>query len=193
MQHFLNASFAAEAATHKYVELVNATAIDALSEPAACSEAASEARRRNLDILSGKQGEIAMKACCAMLVDYQIGSWANLAMDRAQRFRLACALLLSAGEAYMRLVFSYQQPKFQIFEVGREEEFNDERVKAVAQPIVTKKEKCAQCVDRFSHVWAKRAVHPNIAVRKRAFRSLKRMVHSFCASDKQGRSTHSSD
>ena len=155
MQDFLNSSFAAEAAVHKFVELSSSLPLDAISEPSENAEARAESKRLNLEILSGRRGKQAVRECFALLASYTGGHWTDLQMPRAGKLDLANGIMQLIADAYRRLVFAYElQPKFQVFAAGESLEYNEARITRVCQPILDKQRHCEGCVCKFSAIWS---------------------------------------
>ena len=151
-QHFLNATFAADAATQKFAEIASALPIDSLNADGDYAAAQNDAMTKNLDIMSGRKGWQVIREGFGLLSSYTAGHWVDISLPRDRMFDLACGLVQSISELYFRLVFPYEvQPKFQIFAAASC--VDADAAAAICTPILELDEKCPSCVDPFARTW----------------------------------------
>ena len=178
VQHYLNHSFAAEAATSEVVKSLK------LAASADNSETSTDFKKQlkaavaaNLDIITGERGRQVVREFSQLLTDFGHEAWARTDYDDKEKFDSCEVQLLCIGEAWWRLVFKMEsQPKLQIMKVCAADEYDDLSVQSVAQPFLDKAVACKDCVGPyFTLVWARRLCdrRPGAGVRRRAFSSMK--------------------
>ena len=156
LQHYLNAAFAAEAATTIFVERTCRTSTESTVEAPETVEARADAKQKNLGIISGRRGEQAVRECFAMMKSYSTGAWAEVALPRHRKHALGCSLVRLITDAWWRLVFYYRQPKFEVFAACALEHQDQTLAAQICTPLEQRGVACHMCLDRFARIWIAR-------------------------------------
>ena len=91
----------------------------------ACSldEALNDAAQVNFKIVSGQAGLGAISSYEAMLCNYAHGSWGRLREPRACQEEDSILILSVVGDAWKRLVFDFDVPRFGTFAAAAESRY----------------------------------------------------------------------
>jgi len=173
LQRFLNHAFAADTATSRCAEASCATPPSVSADPEQSKRLQQDARNKNLAVVSGRQGKQVIIEMTALLLDFAAGSWSQLALSSAQKFAISLSLICSVGDAWHRLVFAYDQPKFQLFNACAGNAYDACLAREVCEPILRSMQTCPDCVDPcFSVPWVRRLHDPRDAVARKAHMAL---------------------
>jgi hypothetical protein len=169
IQTFLNKAFAAEAALTACVDDALTTSCSATCLSAEAQGRKSKACDRNLAFVSGENGRAVVKDMTSCFLSYSEGPWHDLDVTSEEKHSSCLAMLCGMGDAWHRLVFTYDQPKYLIFEVCRGGEYDSGRVGLLAGGIRRRSEACSGCVDPFfARPWADRLLDHRPAVARKA-------------------------
>ena len=174
IQRYLNSAFSAEADTSSLVESLSAIPSSAQVTPEDALILQAQSLRRNLDIISGTGGEQILVDIANLLSDYTSGPWAELSLGADDLYKVSSALVKGLGDIWHRLVFKFDQPKFNIFKACSGPSPDASLIDSVVDPILQSHERCDGCVDTsFTLPWAKRLKHARRHVVSKAHRSLR--------------------
>lgn len=174
LQTFLNGTFKAEAATIAYVDMCYATSVETKEEKPDVTRARRAAMQLNLSVISGSRGSRVVHDMAQVLENFAEGPWAELGLSDNEKYSLSLGMLRGMGDAWHRLVFYYEQPKFAVFSVcDGGGEFDDALIDALirhhAQPLDARQNTCNHCIDPyFTKPWLRRLLDPRAAVRRLA-------------------------
>ena len=118
LQKFLNKAFAAETATEKFLNVLTRTPINASIIPPGLEELERNSSSRVLNFISGRQGMEVLEDIAKLFTSFSDGHWTDLRLTSDEKYKSCLSLLCAAGDAYFRLVFRYQQSKFELLEAA---------------------------------------------------------------------------
>ena len=93
-------AFAAEKATTQFVELACCVPTDSVTDAEDVCSARTKAKARNLDIMSGRRGEKAVRECFAMLKSYSSGQFNDVSLDRQKKHELGSAVVKLIADSW---------------------------------------------------------------------------------------------
>ena len=124
----MDSTFAAEKKVTRLMDLVLAVPPGTSELSKEVLEAKAEAIEANLAILSGDRGRKLVRGLCNLVRSFECEEWNELNLTRSDRFTTCLRLLIAIPDAEARLVWYYQQGKFELFEICRDDEFHENRV-----------------------------------------------------------------
>ena len=176
LQTFLNCAFKAELATLKAVEVLS-TRSSAPASVEAGAEHLQEARAQNWAIISGARGMQVLRDFSALLRSYEAGAWSELSLPKAEKFRISSSIVCCMADAWRRLVWAFEQPKFQVFKAAACEEYSPTLIRQAVEPLANQAEACQGCADlAFGKPWVGRLLDPRGSVARRAHSCLLDML-----------------
>ena len=178
LQKSLNVGFAAKRETGELTEVF------AASSDTFCPKSEEDLREleqraidRNLAILTGETSEQAIREYSFLIMNFGAPEWSFGDGTISASFQAVESLIVSIADCWFRCVFPARQPKIQILKVAKYSEYNEGVIHSVAQPILDKNCECASCVDPFFALkWASRLKHEQQEIRRRAHRSIRKIV-----------------
>jgi hypothetical protein len=173
IQHYLNAGFAAEAATTAISETYLRTPPSAANALPETDDLLQKAIDLNWSFISGSRGQDVVKGYSSMLLDLNSPGWTDLALSNDEKRKASSAIMLSMAESWYRLVHRFDDSKFKVFRSCTSREPNDILANNLTRPILDKMVACPQCVGRFAGIWAKRLLNHRQCIRKRSHHSLR--------------------
>lgn len=177
VQHFLNEALAAEAAVTKCTNMLTLVPADASENPTELADQQSDAFRRNLKLISGRSGQQVVQEMFDLVKSFSGPVWCDLRASRKLQYDICRQLLVGMTDAWRRLCFYYQQPKFEIFQACAGLEFNHFLARKVGNSILLRSSECPKCIDPlFSLPFAKQLADTSQHVSARAHRCLFRLL-----------------
>ena len=173
IQSFLNAAFAADAATNSFVQMSCELHDDTTSQTAAWVSAKELALQRNLEVVSGDRGRSVVRKFWAMLQDPTGEPWAQMELAVADKSATCMGVIVTMADAFRRLVHHYEQPKFLVFNVCARP-FCDAVVKEIANSILSGR--CVDCLGAFARVWLRRLLDKRTWLARRAWATLQDLI-----------------
>ena len=152
LQHYLNHLFAGESSV---ASVVAAYRFDASDPELEAKE--QKAIMSNLSVLNGDRGRKVVADFSSLLLNFSSAGWQGLGLSPVDKFDASLCMLVAMSEAWWRLVFKFDQPKYQLFNVCRFPQYSELVVRSIANALLDKHAACPECVDPyFTEVWCRR-------------------------------------